>query len=184
MSKKVLIVGGVAGGASVAARVRRLDESAEVIMFERGPNVSFSNCCLPYHLSGEVKECNDLVLMAPDVFKNQYNIDARVYNEVTEIKREEKKVVVKNLETGEEYEESYDKLVLSPGASPIMPKSIGGITNENVFSVRNVVDIRKIKAYADNNNVEDIVVVGGGFIGVETAENFKMNGRNVTLVEA
>ena len=184
MSKKVLIVGGVAGGASVAARVRRLDESAEVVMFERGPNVSFSNCCLPYHLSGEVKECNDLVLMAPDVFKNQYNIDARVYNEVTEIKREEKKVVVKNLETGEEYEESYDKLVLSPGASPIMPKSIGGITNENVFSVRNVVDIRKIKAYADNNNVEDIVVVGGGFIGVETAENFKMNGRNVTLVEA
>src|SRR6056297_3839468 len=184
MSKKVLIVGGVAGGASVAARVRRLDESAEVVMFERGPNVSFSNCCLPYHLSGEVKECNDLVLMAPDVFKNQYNIEARVYNEVTGIKREEKKVVVKNLETGEEYEESYDKLVLSPGASPIMPKSIGGITNENVFSVRNVVDIRKIKAYADNNNVEDIVVVGGGFIGVETAENFKMNGRNVTLVEA
>src|SRR5660397_29083 len=103
MSKKVLIVGGVAGGASVAARVRRLDESAEVIMFERGPNVSFSNCCLPYHLSGEVAEADDLVLMCPDKFASQYKIDARVNNEVIKIKREEKKVVVKNLETGEEY---------------------------------------------------------------------------------
>ncbi len=184
MSKKILIVGGVAGGASVAARVRRLDESAEVIMFERGPHVSFSNCCLPYHLSGEVEKSDDLVLMCPDKFASQYNIEARVYNEVTEIKREEKKVVVKNLQTGEEYEESYDKLVLSPGAAPIMPRSIEGITNDNVFSVWNVVDIEKIKGYADDNNVKDVVVVGGGFIGVEIAENFKMDGKNVTLVEA
>src|SRR6056297_4091874 len=184
MSKKVLIVGGVAGGASVAARVRRLDESAEVIMFERGPNVSFSNCCLPYHLSGEIENSEDLVLMCPDKFASQYNIEARVYNEVTEIKKEEKKVVVKNLQSGEEYEESYDKLVLFPGAKPIMPRSIEGITNDNVFSVWNVVDIEKIKGYADDNKVKDVVVVGGGFIGVEIAENFKMNGRNVTLVEA
>src|SRR6056297_230369 len=101
MSKKVLIVGGVAGGASVAARVRRLDELAEVIMFEKGPNVSFSNCCLPYHLSGEVEKCDDLVLMCPDKFQSQYNIEARVKSEVTKIKRKEKKIVVKNLETGE-----------------------------------------------------------------------------------
>src|SRR6056297_3865000 len=155
MSKKVLIVGGVAGGASVAARVRRLDESAEVIMFERGPHVSFSNCCLPYHSSGEVENSDDLVLMCPDKFESQYNIEARVYNEVTKIKREEKKVVVKNLETGEEYEEDYDKLVLSPGANPICPSSIEGIDNDCVFTVRNVKDIRKLKGYADNNNVED-----------------------------
>lgn len=184
MGKKVLIVGGVAGGASAAARVRRLDEFAEVIMFERGPHVSFSNCCLPYHLSGIIENSEDLVLMDPEVFAKQYNIDARVHNEVIAINREEKTVVIKHTVTGKEYKESYDKLVLSPGARPILPRSIEGITNDNVFTVRNVGDIDKIKKYADQNNKEDIVVVGGGFIGVEVAENFKMAGKNVTLVEA
>ncbi|HZJ86012.1 MAG TPA: FAD-dependent oxidoreductase, partial [Erysipelotrichaceae bacterium] len=184
MGKKVLIVGGVAGGASAAARVRRLDEFAEVVMFERGPHVSFSNCCLPYHLSGIIENSEDLVLMDPEVFAKQYNIDARVHNEVIAINREEKKVVVKHTVTGKEYEESYDKLVLSPGARPILPASIEGITNDNVFTVRNVGDIDQIKNYADQNNKENIVVVGGGFIGVEVAENFKMAGKNVTLVEA
>lgn len=124
MGKRILIVGGVAGGASVAARVRRIDEQAEVIMFERGPNVSFSNCALPYHLSGIVENADSLVLMTPEKFKNQYNIEARVNTEVLKINREEKTILVKNLQTGEEYEESYDKLVLSPGANPIMPRGI------------------------------------------------------------
>lgn len=196
MGKKVLIVGGVAGGASVAARVRRIDESADVIMFERGPNVSFSNCCLPYHLSGTVANSEDLVLMDPVVFKAQYNIEARVLSEVTKINREEKTVVVKELETGNEYTESYDKLFLSPGANPILPGSIEGIHGSNVFVVRNVVDIDKLNKYVKSKvksmgnkdvnmqEVNDIAVIGGGFIGVECAENLKEAGFNVTLVEA
>ncbi|SKC90809.1 FAD-dependent oxidoreductase [Maledivibacter halophilus] len=184
MSKRILVIGGVAGGASAAARARRIDESAEIIMFERGPNVSFSNCALPFHLSGIVEKSEDLVLMCPEKFKSQYNIEARVNSEVTKIKREDKKIVVKNLETGEEYEESYDKLVLSPGANPIRPRSIEGINGSNVFTVRNVVDIKKLNDYIVNNNIEDIAVVGGGFIGVEVAENLRLAGKNVSLIEA
>lgn len=184
MGKRILIVGGVAGGASVAARARRIDESAEIIMFDKGPHVSFSNCALPFHLSGMVENGDSLVLMSPQQFKKQYKIEARVNSEVTDIKREDKKIVVKNLLTGEEYEESYDKLVLSPGANPILPKSIEGIDGENVFTVRNVVDIKKLKGYIDENNIEDIAVVGGGFIGVEVAENLRLAGKNVSLIEA
>ena len=184
MNKRILIVGGVAGGASVAARARRIDETAEIIMFERGPHVSFSNCALPFHLSGMVENSEDLVLMSPDIFKNQYNIQAVVNTEVIKIKREEKKILVKDLVSGETREEAYDKLVLSPGANPILPSSIEGVKGQNVFTVRNVVDIRKIKAFIDDNNIKDIVVVGGGFIGVEIAENLKMADKNVTLVEA
>src|SRR5687767_14858146 len=125
MSKKVLIVGGVAGGASAAARVRRLDENAQIIMFEKGPHVSFSNCALPYHLSGIIENSDSLVLMQPETFKKRFNIDARVNNEVVKIHRDKKTVTVKNLLTGEFYEESYDKLVLSPGASPIVPNLEG-----------------------------------------------------------
>lgn len=116
MGKKVLIVGGVAGGASAAARIRRLDESAEVIMFERGPDVSFSNCALPYHLSGMIEDADSLVLVDPEDFRTRYNIEARTNSEVIRIKRAEKKVVVRDLVKGDEYEESYDKLILSPGA--------------------------------------------------------------------
>ncbi len=184
MNKRILIVGGVAGGASVAARARRIDESAEIIMFEKGPHVSFSNCALPFHLSGIVENGDDLVLMCPNQFKNQYNIEARVNSEVIKIKREEKKIVVKNLLTGEEYEESYDKLVLSPGANPILPRSIEGITGNNIFTVRNVVDIKKLNGHIVENNIEDIAVVGGGFIGVEVAENLRLAGKNVSLIEA
>lgn len=184
MSKRILIIGGVAGGASAAARARRIDESAEVIMFERGPNVSFSNCALPFHLSGIVENSDDLVLMCPEKFKSQYNIEARVNSEVIKINREDKKIVVKNLETGEEYEEAYDKLVLSPGANPIRPRSIEGIDGPNVFTVRNVVDIKKLNDYIVNNNIEDIAVVGGGFIGVEVAENLRLAQKNVSLIEA
>lgn len=184
MGKRILIVGGVAGGASVAARARRIDETAEVIMFEKGPHVSFSNCSLPFHLSGIVENSDSLVMMCPEQFKKQYNIEARVNCEVTKIKRAEKKIVVKNLVTGEEYEESYDKLVLSPGANAILPRSIEGITGSNVFTVRNVVDIKKLNNYIVEHNIEDVAVVGGGFIGVEVAENLCKAGKNVSLIEA
>lgn len=182
--KKVLIVGGVAGGASVAARVRRLDESASVTMFERGPNVSFSNCALPFFLSRTVQNSEDLVLMTPEVFKNQYNIDARVNSEVVKILPNEHKVVVRNVLDNTEYEEEYDKLFLSPGALPVLPRSIQGIDKKHVFTVRNVVDIKKIDDYIQENNVENVAVVGGGFIGLEVMENLKHAGKNVTLIEA
>ena len=184
MSKRILIIGGVAGGASVAARARRIDESAEIIMFERGPNISFSNCALPFHLSGIVENSDDLVLMQPKQLKKQYNIEARVNNEVIKIKREEKVIVVRNLETKEEYEESYDTLVLSPGANAILPKSIEGAMGPNVFVIRNVVDIKKLQGYITKNNMKDIAVIGGGFIGVEVAENLRLAGKNISLIEA
>ena len=180
---KLVVVGGVAGGASAAARVRRLDAYAEIVMFERGEHVSFSNCCLPYHLSGTVASSDALVLMSPEKFKKQHNIDARTNSEVIDINRAEKKVVVKNLASGEIYEECYDKLVLAPGANPIMPRSIAGIDRANVFAVRNVTDIRALKAFMDKPETQDVVVVGGGFIGVEVAENLKEAGKNVSLIE-
>src|SRR5699024_2379122 len=163
---KLVVVGGVAGGASAAARVRRLDEKAEIVMFEKGRHVSFSNCCLPYHLSGTIADSEDLVLMTPEKFRSQYNIDARTDSEVTGIDRDRKCVTVKNLLTGETYEESFDKLVLSPGANPIFPSSIEGIERENVYAVRNVEDIRALKAAAEKEGTDNIAVVGGGFIGI------------------
>lgn len=184
MGKRILIVGGVAGGASVAARARRLDEDSEIIMFEKGPDVSFSNCALPFYLSRVVKKSDDLVLMCPDKFKKQYNIDARVNSEVTKINRKEKTVAVKDLVTGKEYEESYDKLVLSPGATPVRPRSIEGVGNPNVFTIRNVVDIRKLDQYLEKHGVQDVAVIGGGFIGVEVTENLRIAGKNVSLIEA
>ena len=184
MNKRILIVGGVAGGASVAARVRRIDGDADVIMFDKGPHVSFSNCALPYHLSGIVENSQDLVLMNPEKFKKQYNIEARVNSEVVRIDRDSKKIIVKDLTTGADYEEAYDKLVLSPGASPILPRSIEGIDSQHVFTVRNVVDIERISKYIQEQDVQDVAVVGGGFIGVEVAENLRLAGRNVSLIEA
>ena len=183
MSKKYLIVGGVAGGASAAARLRRLGEEDQIIMFEKGPNVSFSNCCLPYHLSGQIKKAEDLVLMDPVKFSGQYNIDARVNNEVLSIDRENKALQVKDLVSGETYTESYDKLILSPGAYPIVPP-IPGIEKANVFTIRNVVDIDKLKQFIDKVNPSRVAVIGGGFIGIEVMENLVEAGHNVSLVEA
>ena len=184
MGKRILIVGGVAGGASVAARARRLDEQAEIIMFEKGPHVSFSNCALPYYLSRTVQVSSALVLMSPDQFRKQYRIEARVNCEVTRIIRKDKTIVVRNLETNEEYKESYDKLVLSPGAAPIRPKGMEGAEGPNVFTIRNVVDIRKLDDYLTANDVNNVAVVGGGFIGVEVTENLILSGKQVSLVEA
>ena len=180
---KLIVVGGVAGGASAAARVRRLDEHAEIQIFERGDNVSYSNCSLPYFLGGIVGSADELVMMTPEDFKVKHNIDVHVNSEVTAIDRSAKTVTVRNTVTGETRQEPYDKLVLSPGDSPIMPGSIKGIHRDNVFSVRNVSDVVRIKRYMDSVNAQDIVVVGGGFIGIEVAENLKLTGKNVTLVE-
>lgn len=181
---KLVVIGGVAGGASVAARLRRLDEKAEIIILEKGAHPSFSNCSLPNYLSRDVANSGDLIMMSPEKFKKQYNINVRVYNEVIEILPMEKKVKVKNLVTGEIYEESYDKLALAPGANAIMPKSIEGIDGKNVFSLKNVTDVQGIDEYIDKNQVEDIAVVGGGFIGLEVMENLRRAGKNVTLIEA
>ncbi|WP_342441856.1 FAD-dependent oxidoreductase [Lysinibacillus sp. FSL K6-0057] len=182
MSKKFLVVGGVAGGASTAARIRRLDEKAEIIMFEKGPNVSFSNCSLPFHLSGIVENSDKLILMTPQGFQTKYNIEARVQQEVVHINRKQKTITIKDLKTNRDYEESYDTLVLSPGASPIVP-DLEGIHSKHVFTIRNVVDIDRLNRYLQTDNVQDIAVIGGGFIGVEVAENLKLAGYNVSLVE-
>lgn len=183
MSRKILIVGGVAGGASAAARLRRHSEADQIIMFERGPHVSFSNCCLPYHLSGVVPDAENLVLMTPAKFAAQFNIDARVNSEVVAIDRQSKTVTVKKLPSGETYTQAYDKLILSPGAKPIVPP-IPGLERMPHFSVRNVVDIDRLKQHIQQTQAQKISVIGGGFIGVEVAENLKEAGLEVTLVEA
>ncbi len=183
MKKKIVIIGGVAGGASAAARLRRLSETDEIIMFERGPHVSFSNCSLPYHLSGIVPTADKLVLMSPEKFDKSYNIDARTLSEVIEIDRKNKEVVVKKLNTNEIYRESYDKLILSPGAKPIVP-NIKGIEKAKVYTIRNVVDIDKLNQSIKTLDNPKISVIGGGFIGVEAAENLKEAGYQVNLIEA
>jgi len=183
MARKILIVGGVAGGASAAARLRRNSEEDRIIMFEKGPHVSFSNCALPYHLSGIVENPEDLILMDPELFLSQYNIEARINNEVMSIDRKNKTVKVKNILTEEVYTEDYDKLILSPGADPIM-ENINGLEDDSTFTVKNVVDIDNLNRYIKHGEVKNIVVVGGGFIGVETAENLKLAGYNVSIVIA
>ena len=183
MGRKILIIGGVAGGASAAARLRRHSEEDQIIMFERGPHVSFSNCSLPYHLSGIIKEADDLVLMDPELFQKRYNIDARINSEVTFIDRNNKLVTVTRTDTKEEYTEAYDILILSPGATPIVPK-LPGLDKVQIFTVRNVFDIDRLNKSIRNLDTKDITVIGGGFIGVEVAENLNEAGYNVSLVEA
>ncbi len=182
MNKKVLIIGGVAGGASTAARLRRQDENAEIIMFEKGEYISFANCGLPYYVGGSIAEREDLLLQSPRAMKARFNIDVRVYNEVTKINREEKTVEVYNHISKETYIESYDVLVISTGSSPIRP-NISGIDSPNVFSLWNVPDVDKIKEYCKINKPKNAVVVGGGFIGIEMAENLYDLGLNVSIVD-
>ena len=179
---KVIIVGGVAGGASAAARLRRLDEKVEIIILERGDYISFANCGLPYFIGGEITDKRLLTLQTPESFKARFNIDVRVNNEAITIDKDRKVVVVKDRIKDEVYEESYDKLILSPGAEPIRP-SINGIDADTVFTLRNIPDTYKIKDYVDNNKPSSAVVVGGGYIGVEMAENLKKAGLEVSIVE-
>lgn len=179
---KVLVVGGVAGGASASARLRRLNEDAQIIMFEKGEHISFANCGLPYYIGGDIKKKSNLVIQTPESFNKRFNIDVRILSEVISINRENKTVKVRNLKTDEIYIESYDRLILSPGAKPFVPK-IEGSTNERVFTLRNIPDTIKIKEYVDEEFPDTAVVVGGGYIGLEMAENLKQLGLDVTLVE-
>lgn len=179
---KIVIIGGVAGGASAAARARRLSEDAQIIMFERGPFVSFANCGLPYHIGGDIKERGNLLLQTPESFLARFNVDVRVMNEVLRINRAEKTITVRNLLDQTEYTESYDFLLLSPGADPIVPP-IPGLDNPLTHSLRNIPDMDKIIQTINTNQVDHATVVGGGFIGLEMMEAFHQLGIKTTLLE-
>ncbi|UIF28990.1 FAD-dependent oxidoreductase [Levilactobacillus brevis] len=178
---KVVIIGGVAGGMSAATRLRRLDENAEIVIFEKGPYVSFANCGLPFYLSGEISERSDLVVQTAAALQQRFNLDVRPNHEVTRILPAEHVVVVRH--AGQEKRESYDKLILSPGAQPIMP-NLPGVTPANrVYALRNIPDLDRIMAELQNDRVRRVLVVGGGFIGLEVAENLRLSGLAVTVVE-
>ncbi len=180
---KYVIVGGVTGGAGTAARLRRLDEKAEILIFEKGPYVSYSNCSIPYRLSETVDQTEKLILNTPQSFRNIYNIEVRVSSQVISIDRTAKKVRVKDLKNNREYDEAYDKLILSPGADPIIP-FVRGIEDANLFTIRNVEDISRFYSFIKKEDVKKISVIGGGFIGVEVAVNLREAGYQVSMVEA
>ena len=180
--RKIIIVGGVAGGATAAARLRRLDEHAEIIMFERGEDISFANCGLPYHIGGMIADRDDLLLQTPDSFRQRFNIDVRVLSEVVSINRDDKTVSVKDNRTGRSYDESYDTLLLAPGGAPVKPP-IEGIDSERVFTLRNIADTDNILGYIQKERPKTAAVIGGGFVGIEMAENLKDAGLDVSIVE-
>ena len=179
---KVVIVGGVAGGATAAARLRRLDEQAEIVVFERSGYVSYANCGLAYYIGGVIEDPAALTLQTPESFFSRFRVDMRVHHEVTAIHPERKAVSVKNLETGEEFEESYDKLLLSPGAKPTQPR-LPGVGLEKLFTLRTVEDTFRIQDYIRQNRPKSAVLAGGGFIGLELAENLRELGMDVTIVQ-
>jgi NADPH-dependent 2,4-dienoyl-CoA reductase/sulfur reductase-like enzyme/rhodanese-related sulfurtransferase len=178
---KLLIVGGVAGGASAAARARRLSEDAHIVLFERGPDVSFANCGLPYYLGGEISERDKLLVVNPERLRTRYKLDVRVRTSVEAIDRAAKKVRVRDLASGREYEEGYDKLILAPGAAPIRPP-LPGIDLPGIFTLRNLQDMDRIQVTLDQG-VRQAVVVGAGFIGLELVENLARRGVTTTVVE-
>lgn len=182
MSKKVLIVGGVAGGASAAARLRRLDEQAQIILLERDEHISFANCGLPYYIGETIQDREKLVVQTPKAMQDRFNIDVRVNSEVMALHPERKTVTI-NSKTKGQYEESYDALILSPGAKPIKPP-IPGIDSSKIFTLRNIPDTDRIKEQVDREDAHRAVIIGGGFIGIEMAESLKERGMEVTLVEA
>lgn len=179
---KVVIIGGVAGGASAAARIRRLDESAEIIVFEKTGYISYANCGLPYYIGDVITDSSDLTLQTPESFWTRFRILVKVNHEVTNIDVTKKTVTVKNLLTGTEWEEPYDKLLLSPGAKPVRP-NLPGIDSEKIFSLRTVEDTFRIHDYLEKTKAQSAVIVGGGYIGIEVAENLKEKGLNVTIVQ-
>jgi NADPH-dependent 2,4-dienoyl-CoA reductase/sulfur reductase-like enzyme/rhodanese-related sulfurtransferase len=182
MSDKLVIIGGVAGGATAAARARRLNEHAEIIIFERGPYISFANCGLPYHIGGVIKKRDSLLVATAKMFSRRYRVDVRVNTEVLAIDRSSQTVRAKNLVTGETYDESYESLILSPGAEPIRPPC-KGVDAENIFPLRNMTDMDRIKTYVDEHSPKAAVVAGGGFIGLEMAENLFLRGIKTTIIE-
>lgn len=179
---KYIIIGAVAGGATTAARLRRLDEHAEIVIFEKGPHISYANCGLPYYIGNVIKERSKLLLHTATSFSTRFNVDVRVSTEVTSINASEKIISATNLLTGEDYTEIYDKLILSPGARPIRP-ALPGIKHEGIFTVRNVNDTDYIKGYISESKARRAVIVGAGFIGLEMAENFHELGLEVSVVE-
>lgn len=179
---KVVIVGGVAGGATAATRIRRLDENAQIIVIERTGYISYANCGLPYYIGGVIKDKDDLTLQTPESFLERFQIDVRVEQEVTGIDVSKKTVTIKRLDNGQEYEESYDKLILSPGARPVRP-DLPGINDNRVFFLRTVEDTFKIRAFVENTKPETAVMIGGGFIGLEIAENLIDLGVKVTIIQ-
>ena len=179
---KYLIVGGVAGGASTAARLRRLDESAEIIMFERGDYISYANCGLPYYIGEVIYEREKLFVQTPESFAARFNIEARVRSEVERVNPEKKTITVHNLDSGGLYEETYDKLILSPGAAPVRPP-LEGIDTEGIFTLRNVNDTDRVKEYIEEHDVKRALIVGAGFIGLEMAENLVHAGVHTTLLQ-
>lgn len=181
MSKKYLIVGGVAGGMSAATRLRRLQEDAEIIVFDKGPYVSFANCGLPYYLSGEIESRDKLILQTPESLKQRFNLEVRPDSEVVSIDKELKEITV--VSDGKTYKESYDSLILSPGASPFIPDIKGLAEAHNVFSLRNIPDLDKITGYMEIKHRKQAVIVGAGFIGLEMAENLRKLGLDVTVIE-
>ena len=178
---KVVIVGGVAGGATAAARLRRLDEKAQIVVLERTGYVSYANCGLPYYIGGVIQDQGELTLQTPESLHRRFHIDVRVKQEVTRINTEKKTVSVKDLQTGREYEESYDKLILSPGARPLVP-DLPGTDSRYLFTLRTVEDTLKIRQYALERKDGSAVIIGGGFIGLEMAENLVELGMNVTVI--
>ena len=179
---KIVIVGGVAGGATAAARIRRLDEQAEIVVFERSGFVSYANCGLPYYIGGMIEDPEDLTLQTPESFFSRFRVHMKVHHEVTAIHPDQKSVSVKDLETGATFEESYDKLLLSPGAKPVIP-DLPGIDSSKLFTLRTVEDTFRIKEFVDQNKPKSAVIVGGGFIGLEMAENLRHLGMEVTIVQ-
>ena len=177
---KILIIGGVAGGATAATRLRRLSEENEVIIFEKGEHISFANCGLPYHIGGVIADRDKLLLQTPTSLKTRYNLDVRIFNEVLKINKDQKTVEIRNLITKEIYTESYDKLLLSPGAEPFRP-NIPGINLDKIMTLRNVADMDRI--IVKTKKLKNIAVVGGGFIGLEVAENLVDIGLNVSVIE-
>ncbi|SFA79141.1 MULTISPECIES: CoA-disulfide reductase [unclassified Bacillus (in: firmicutes)] len=182
MNKKVVIVGGVAGGATTATKMRRLDENAEITMFERGEFISFANCGLPYYIGEVIQDRSKLLVQTVEGMKEKYNLDIHNFTEVIRINRDRKTVTSRNLKSDEEFEQEYDVLVLSPGAKPIVP-AIAGLQSSNVFTLRNIPDMDKIKSFIDDKHPKHAVVIGGGFIGLEMAENLVEAGVSVTIVE-
>lgn len=183
MSKKIVIVGGVAGGASAAARLRRLDETSTIVLVERGEYISFANCGLPYYIGETIQDRSKLMVQTVEGMGKRFKLDIRNLSEVISIHREDKTVSIKNLSTEEVYTESYDQLILSPGAKPIVPNIPGLDEAKDVFTLRNIPDTDQIKQYIDQRKPAEAVVVGGGFIGLEMAENLADRGVKVTLIE-
>ena len=181
-SQRILVVGGVAGGASCAARARRLSESARITMFDRGPYVSFANCGLPYHVGNIIKKEKNLLVATPELFRDRFNIDVRLESEVVAIDRAARTIEVSDLKSGNTYQESYDALVLSPGALPVRP-NLPGVDLPGIFCMRTIPDSRRIRTWIKDREARHAVVVGGGYIGMEIAENLHRRGLKLTLVE-